>query len=464
MKKIFFDTNVLLSIYSYSLTTIKEIINALELLEKEGYTQIIPATVKLEFKEHYQKSRSRTGNEYPLAVFRKGFNKQKDLVLGRIEKIRPLKLSEIFDTDIDKKIEEYIYDTELHLDEIEDRLNNLEKKENYKEINDSNDCLYTYVEGHSLLPLSFEQKLDFASKAEIRFINNIKPGLSDRTKKEKYVFQKYGDVFIWYEILNNTIDGDEIIFIENEKKDDWWDKEKPNIIAQELEEEFKERFPNSKLVMMKFYDFYVSTLEKHIDSSDAKLEINRIKDKLNEYLSSIDIKYDLEQKILDNIDILKIEKFLKGNELEEGRISDLLEIDIKKIDIDKDTFQPIYDGDYGTICGKSKALMILRCTAHIEFSSDAVLSYFNLLVKLEVEIDYESDLIINNKLITAIFNNENHNFISYEIINVKSINYTDDEQNIGEYGNCAECSAPLNEDNFGDGTLCRNCMISKLDE
>lgn len=40
-------------------------------------TFIVPATVREEYERHYQKSRSRTGDKYPLSIFRREFNKQK---------------------------------------------------------------------------------------------------------------------------------------------------------------------------------------------------------------------------------------------------------------------------------------------------------------------------------------------------------------------------------------------------
>ena len=39
-----------------------------------------------------------------------------------------------------------------------------------------------------------------------------------------------------------------------------------------------------------------------------------------------------------------------------------------------------------------------------------------------------------------------------------------EEATIGLYGNCTNCSAPIDDDNYGDGTLCRFCMLSEPDD
>lgn len=115
-----------------------------------------------------------------------------------------------------------------------------------------------------------------ASLAEIRFAQKIKPGLTDENKKEEYKFQKYGDVFIWYEILNNCSDEDDIVFIENEKKEDWWESKDSGIIASELKEEFKEKFPHADIEMLSFDDFYAKYMDDIMEDGEAKIEINAV--------------------------------------------------------------------------------------------------------------------------------------------------------------------------------------------
>ena len=104
MKKIFFDTNALTGLYAYSSDTLQQVVSTLERVKnKLNCTFIVPAMVRKEYERHYQKSRSRTGDKYPLSIFRREFNKQKSLLLDRMKKIQPIKLSTIFDTKIDNR-------------------------------------------------------------------------------------------------------------------------------------------------------------------------------------------------------------------------------------------------------------------------------------------------------------------------------------------------------------------------
>lgn len=122
-------------------------------------TFIVPATVREEYERHYQKSRSRTGDKYPLSIFRREFNKQKSLLLDRMKKIQPIKLSTIFDTKIDNEIEQFFSDTRTHLNCIEQELVLLESKNNTDSIDDTNDVLYQFVISHSITKLSLQEKI-----------------------------------------------------------------------------------------------------------------------------------------------------------------------------------------------------------------------------------------------------------------------------------------------------------------
>lgn len=77
MKKIFFDTNALTGLYAYSSNTLQRVVSTLNQLENSlNCTYIIPATVREEYDIHYHQSRSRTGDKYPIAIFRRGFDIQ----------------------------------------------------------------------------------------------------------------------------------------------------------------------------------------------------------------------------------------------------------------------------------------------------------------------------------------------------------------------------------------------------
>lgn len=466
MKKIFFDTNALTGLYAYSSDTLQQVVSTLERVKnKLNCTFIVPATVREEYERHYQKSRSRTGDKYPLSIFRREFNKQKSLLLDRMKKIQPIKLSTIFDTKIDNEIEQFFSDTRTHLNCIEQELVLLESKNNTDSIDDTNDVLYQFVISHSITKLSLQEKIKMASLAEIRFAQKIKPGLTDENKKEEYKFQKYGDVFIWYEILNNCSDEDDIVFIENEKKEDWWESKDSGIIASELKEEFKEKFPHADIEMLSFDDFYAKYMDDIMEDGEAKIEINAVRNKVNDYLADAEFISDLENRLMEFISDEEIESWLLEECFDGGLVSEVNDIDVLKISINRETAHPVYDSFDCTINDKCTANVFVDCTVLSEFDRDSIPATIELKLCFVVEIIYVYDLIINSKKLSSILNCEEHTLKEYNVKAEKNISYGyDEEETIGTYGNCTNCSAPINDDNYGDGTLCRSCMLSVPDD
>ena len=465
MIKIFFDTNALTGLYAFSLDTLNQIVRGLNKIASDPqYKVIIPATVKEEYDRHYHKSRSRTGDKYPLSIFRKEFNTHKSSLTNQVKKIQPIKLSTVFDTEIDKIIEQFFCDVDSYLYRIEKELELLEAHHNNESIDDTNDILNSFVNNYSLTPITLSDKIQMAGQAETRLKNGIKPGLTDQNKKEDYRFQRYGDVFIWYEILNNSCDGDDIVFIENEKKADWWESVGGNEIAVELKEEFNERFPNSNLEMVSFYDFYIKYLDFLIDDGDAKIEINAIRDKMKDYLSGGSFVSDLEGRMIDRINEQEIEDFLLCECFDGGNVSEVNDISITKIDIDRGTSFPCYDSFDSTINDRCSANVFVECSVLSEYDKESIPATIELKLRFRIEIMYIYDIIINAKSISSVFNEEKHRIIDYEIKQKKNSTYGyDEDEIIGKYGNCTECSTPINDDNYGDGTLCYSCMISKAD-
>lgn len=463
MVKVFFDTNALTGIYAYSSNTLQQIVDCFYQLEENSkYKFIIPATVKDEYDRHYHQSRSRTGDKYPIAVFRKEFDSQKDLIKSRIKKIQPFKLSDIYDTKIDDEIAKFIFDSNLHLDSIENELKLLEQHNNTDSIDDDNDTLLSFVNTHSLPKLPLQDKLQMAALAEVRFSQNIKPGLTDQKKQEEYPFRKYGDVFIWYEILSNSCDEDTVVIIENEKKADWWETKGSGTIASELEEEFKEKYPKARIEMLSFDNFFEKHMESYLES-ETIIEINRMRNEIKEYIDKCDYITDIENRLIDLFSEQEIENYLLGESLEGGSIGEVNDIVITRISIDKSTAYPAYDSFDSTMNDKCLANVFVDCSVISEFDKESIAAVIDLTVCFKIEIMYIYDLIVNSKTISAVFNSEKHTIKAYEI--KKNITYGFDEEEVcGLYGNCTHCSSPINDDNYGDGTLCYNCMIADADD
>jgi hypothetical protein len=84
--------------------------------------------------------------------------------------------------------------------------------------------------------LSFESMVEICEEGRKRYSEKIPPGYEDAKKKSG--MQKYGDLFVWKEILRMaTKRKKDVLFITHDVKVDWWEKEQ-NAPCFELLKEF----------------------------------------------------------------------------------------------------------------------------------------------------------------------------------------------------------------------------------
>lgn len=108
-----------------------------------------------------------------------------------------------FEADIDKEINEKIAELQIKTDDVQQ----------FIEVN--------FEIGKEL---SYERMLAISEEGRERFSEKIPPGYEDA--KTKSGMQKYGDLFAWKEILSMAKDRKkDVLFVINDVKDDWWDKE-----------------------------------------------------------------------------------------------------------------------------------------------------------------------------------------------------------------------------------------------
>lgn len=155
---------------------------------------------------------------------------------------------------------------------------------------------------------NFEEKLKILIEGEVRYKYKIPPGFEDSNKNNE---DKFGDLFIWKEILNYTENNDEVkkvVFVTNDKKSDWFENENPHPM---LIEEFNSYFSTKELYIMSGAEFYsqaVSELSDFDNSFDLELYINltldledKIINKVKEYLREVN-----KDKLLDEDSFLNI--------------------------------------------------------------------------------------------------------------------------------------------------------------
>jgi len=127
--------------------------------------------------------------------------------------------------------------------EIDDQKKKIEKKI-------ENDKVYEFINKQFIIGNEYEFKkmVDIAKEGALRYSLEIPPGYMDaQGQNEKTGLQKFGDLFIWQQILDFALEHNKsIIFITNDVKEDWCitkenDKNYIEMPRVELLKEFKDQ-------------------------------------------------------------------------------------------------------------------------------------------------------------------------------------------------------------------------------
>lgn len=287
------DTNIILDLARYSLYTSK---NILKIFNQCIGSIWIPNQVYEEY----------TKNKYPVfGELKKRYSSfEKNLleIINESEKKIEKNLNgsykyfsnKVLLQELSKKIEEFrdiiksykdsvgieydeiTSDSPKIIEDIEHFINDLRKREQVGE------------------KIGFKEKLEIIKEGELRYRYKLPPGFMDC---EKDGIEKFGDLFVWKEILKLPSKNEvkNIIFITNDIKDDWWSKDKSGNLEMrsELRDEFNEVNKKTYINFMPMstfqkyasdvYDLY--EFEVYIDlNRNDKLFIDRIDDVIWNYI------------------------------------------------------------------------------------------------------------------------------------------------------------------------------------
>ena len=113
-------------------------------------------------------------------------------------------------------------------------------------------------------------------EGELRYKSKIPPGYCDEKQKQD---NEYGDLIIWKEIIEySKVNNNDVIFVTQDVKEDWWFKEKGRTIGPRYE--LREEFSNATKHLIHFY-----TLNSFLEISKNQNEVNieqSIIDELNQ--------------------------------------------------------------------------------------------------------------------------------------------------------------------------------------
>ena len=147
---------------------------------------------------------------------------------------------------------------------------------------------------------SFSKMMEIAREGSFRYSEEIPPGYEDG--KEKTGLQKYGDLFVWNQILDCAKSKQkDFIFVTNDVKIDWYEEDK-RTPRFELLKEFREQ-ANKRiwLLSMKNFIYHVNLLLDDQIHENVLQDIDSVQDekendKIRKELSADDI-----QKIFNNL-------------------------------------------------------------------------------------------------------------------------------------------------------------------
>jgi hypothetical protein len=255
-----FDANVLLNLYRYTASTANELIAILRKLSTRIW---VPYQAALE----YQKDRLNVISQQSEAY----------------EKIQE------WLEDVQKKLENQLrtygkhplIDVEKMIKKMSPLFNSLKKelnksKQEHPDLIHSDelrDTITSLFDGKVGSPYSEDQLEQIYKRGEKRYRQSIPPGFSD-AKKEG--LEKYGDLVLWLQIIDKTKKIKKpIIFVTDDRKEDWWYKFKGETIGPhpKLVEEIKSEAD------VLFYMYHTEPFMKHVqDYLKQKVEQKAIEE------------------------------------------------------------------------------------------------------------------------------------------------------------------------------------------
>lgn len=272
-----FDTNVFLNLYRYSPKTREQLVNAFEQLSDRVW---MPYQVAYEF------SKNRCEIIYEA---NERFQRLKSDADKMINSWKEELRADSSDEDV-KELDEYLQQW-IEKKEAKNRLITNPNEDSVL------DKLLELFDGKVGQAFSKDEIANIEQEGEKRYANSVPPGYKDKKKVEN----KYGDLFVWKEILRFAKDNKkDIIFVIHDQKEDWWNQLHGKTIGPrvELRKEFYEQ-TNQKFHMYSMSSF-LSTFGKHIGETIDTETIDEVelfsyvlkqkayKEELNQYYENFD--------------------------------------------------------------------------------------------------------------------------------------------------------------------------------
>lgn len=249
-----FDANVLLNLYRYSDAAKNELKSAITSLENRIF---VPNQAAKEFLTNRLSVTSAQAKEYENAI------KELDKIVNKFK---------------DKNKHPYISDNNIEnldsirsiiVSELEERNAILLRKLSDDEILDFISTTFNSKTGNAFEEDALTKIVTDGSK---RYENKVPPGYMDLKSKSSDDIRVYGDLIVWKQIIEFSKENNSpVIFITDDRKEDWWLEESGRTIGPRpelIEEFFKET--NEKFWMFNvssFLKYYADQNKRQLESS-----------------------------------------------------------------------------------------------------------------------------------------------------------------------------------------------------
>lgn len=252
---IMMDTNVWLDLYKLPPTAIISIVDVISVHLKKFW---IPNQVYVEFNRHLKKNRDEARGRYIniKSMSCELLNNAKTKINQEFENLKRNNLFEALQAQdrFHTKMTETISQLKADLIALDEEY----QKDMFciSSIDIIQDLIEKLYESSNSQGFSIMQLMNIYEEGETRYKYKVAPGHTDIKKANHendndFLLRKYGDLITWKQILKH-IKGTRtrLVFVQNEKKSDWWQSPEIHKIAPVLVEEYLEVTSNKGSIVM----------------------------------------------------------------------------------------------------------------------------------------------------------------------------------------------------------------------
>lgn len=279
-----FDANTLLNLYRYTDKTRDDFLNALKTIKERLF---LPYQAAFEYQNNRLEVIDSIENSYDelYDIFPDNFDKH---LISQINKYK--KHPSIVIEEINKLHNDFLKNLSNELNE--QKIKHPDFRSNDAVLNELTDLFDNSV-GEEF---SKEDLLKIYKEGESRYSNEIPPGYKDQiNKKSKGQRHIYGDLIIWKELINNAKNKKyPLIFITDDRKEDWWTIQKGKTIRprEELIKEFFD-ITGIRILIYNADNFLLVAKERKL--------LTELKDETIEEVKDIRVSDEKEYENLNNI-------------------------------------------------------------------------------------------------------------------------------------------------------------------